>query len=195
MADRRGAYKQRCLLGAVDNDADPPSLLFLAATTKRMPSMSVASTLLEQTEGLQGRLDQANGKHLAKTDPHSHNRKNGLRAGAETAIGGITFGAATTILTRQRQVAEHKFQSPFALDLRIRHDQPLPASYGATLRAVDRTAARATHALPSLIESIVPRLTDAQANDARQAAVRARIAGDITTTIDMIWFIQQVSAR
>jgi hypothetical protein len=80
-----------------------------------------------------------------------------------------------------------------ALDLHLRHDQPLPASYGATLRAVDRAAANATDSLPSLIESIAPRLTEAQVTDARQAAARARAAGDITTTVDMIRLIQQVS--
>jgi hypothetical protein len=110
-----GASRQRSLRDVVDNEADAPSLLFLAATTtKRVLEMAVASTLLEQTEVLQGRLDRANAKHLGKSDPHNHNRMDGLRDGSETAIGGITFGASTTILTRQRQVAEHKFQSPFA---------------------------------------------------------------------------------
>ena len=82
-----------------------------------------------------------------------------------------------------------------ALDLHIRHDQPLPASYGATLRAVDRAAARAADALPSLIDSIAGRLTPAQADEARQSAARARAGGDATTTVDMIRLIQQVAGR
>ena len=46
--------------------------------------MSIASTLLEQTEVLQARLDNANAKHLAESDPHNHNRRDALRDGGET---------------------------------------------------------------------------------------------------------------
>jgi hypothetical protein len=42
--------------------------------------MSIASTLLEQTEVFQARLDNANAKGLAESDPHNHNRRDAQRA-------------------------------------------------------------------------------------------------------------------
>lgn len=72
--------------------------------------MSTASTLLDRTERLQTRLDNALTKHAKTTLPR---RKDAIKDSVKIGAGKITGGIASAIVERQGRVAEAHFQVPY----------------------------------------------------------------------------------
>ena len=75
--------------------------------------MSVASTLLDQTEGLQSRLDRAMIKHNLNTDPDREGRLGELKEGTKVFVGILSAGASNNILNKGRLIREHEFRTPY----------------------------------------------------------------------------------
>lgn len=87
------------------------------------------------------------------------------------------------------------FRAASVIDAFERHDTPLPASYPATLRSVQRHADSVTKELPGLIDAVADRLSPASAERWRSCAALAASSGDVAETVAIVRVLSPLLAR